>query len=814
MEPPTDERAGGISLPIPLTSLIGRDREISDVLALLDRPDLRLVTLTGPGGAGKTRLALAVSARLLDRFEDGVFFVDLASLRDPALVPSTVARSLGVHETGDEPLIESVQRHLSRRSLLLVLDNFEQLLPAAPTVATLLHTCPRLNVLVTSRAALHLSGEHELPVPPLAFPDLRHLPDVAALTRYEAVALFIQRAQAVRPDFQVTPANAAVIAELCARLDGLPLAVELAAARAKLLSPRALLARLGNRLALLTGGARDRPARQQTLRGTIDWSYELLDPGAQRLFTQLAVFVGGATLDSIERVCSGQSAVGSGGAPTPTSPNTQHPTPDTLDLIGSLVDESLLRQVGTGAGEPRFAMLETIREYALERLDASGEADQIRERHAGEYLGIVEAAEAGLKGPEQRAWLERLELEEDNARAALSWAIEHRQAALALRLAGALNPFWQLRDRLTEGQHSLEQALALPTDDVGGVRAKALDAAGGIAFLRGDHGRAASLHQESLELWRQVRDRAWVAAATHNLARAVHYQGQYDRAARLYHEARDRWRELGDRRGLATSLNSLGVLLRNQGDLVGARALYEESLAHYRELQDLWGQALLLNNLARITRDSGDLTQTRALCLQSLDLFVGLGDKHGVTWVVSNLAIVAQRQGAWTRAARLIGATESIRETLGTSPLSLSPGERATYEESIALVRAELGESELSRLQAAGRAMTFEGSLELARSEADEPTPSGNDPARAASPAIAATPGATRGRVGPLTRRETEVAALAARGLTDRQIAADLVITEGTVGVHLERIFGKLGIRSRAQLAAWVVERGLASTEH
>src|SRR4051794_23657991 len=295
-------RADGVLLPTPLTSLIGRDTEVRAVLELLDQEYPRLLTLTGPGGAGKTRLALAVSARLLDQFADGVYFVDLSALRDPTLVTSIVARSLGVHETGDEPLIQSVQRHLAPKSVLLVLDNFEQLLPAASTVATLLHACPRLKVLVTSRAALRLSGEHEMPVPPLAVPDLRQLPEIDVMTQYEAVALFLQRAQAVRPDFQITTGNAAIIAELCTRLDGLPLAIELAAARVKLLSPQALLARLGNRLALLTGGSRDRPARQQTLRGTIDWSYELLDPGAKRLFTQLAVFAGGASLEAIEAV--------------------------------------------------------------------------------------------------------------------------------------------------------------------------------------------------------------------------------------------------------------------------------------------------------------------------------------------------------------------------------------------------------------------------------------------------------------------------------------------------------------------------------
>lgn len=786
--------------PLQLTSLIGRDREVRVVVDLLERPGLRLLTLTGPGGTGKTRLALAASARLIREFEDGVYFVDLSSIRDHTLAPETIARAIGQHETGDRPLVESMLRHLRERSTLLVLDNFEQILDAAPTVSALLRECLRLKVLVTSRAALHLTGEHEYPVPPLTCPDIRQLPDADTMTQYEAVALFVQRAQAVRPDFQVTPANAASIAELCSRLDGLPLAIELAAARVKLLTPQALLARLENRLGLLTGGSRDRPARQQTLRDAIAWSYDLLDEPRKALFTRLSVFVGGATIAMIEGVCNvdGESSL------------------DILDLLSSLVDESLVRRIDGATSEAHFDLLESIREYGLDRLEARGETELMRARHAERYCQMVEAAETGIKGPAQREWLDRLALEHANARAALSWAIERDEQTLALRLAAALGAFWQVRDHLTEGQDWLEQALQMGTGGPSNIRAKALNAAGALAFLRGEHARAADLQLESIDLWRQVGDDTGRAAAMHNLARAVHYQREYERAGQLYQETLALRREIDDRRGMAATLNSLGVLMRDCEDDVAALALYQESLALHRQLQDLWGQALLLNNMSRISRDGNKLEETQALSVESLALFVELGDRHGVTWVVSNLSIVAQRQQALERAARLIGATEAIRETLGAAPLSLSPGERAIYDEAIRITRETLGPAEFGRLQAAGRAMAFDEIVEFARQVAHDPMASSARPlAEVVAPADVSVsapdsqPRPARVQVGPLTRREAEVAAQVARGLTNKQIARELVVSEGTVGVHLERIFGKLGIRSRAQLAVWVVEQKL-----
>jgi predicted ATPase len=567
-------RPAGQGIPAQPTPLIGRDHEIRLVRERLMRPDVRLLTLTGPAGTGKTRLALEVAAELFEAIRDGAFLVNLASISDPGLVVPEIARSLGFHEEVDgSSVLDDLKAVLHGKYLLLVLDNFEQVVDAAPYIADLLAACPALKVLTTSRATLRLRWEHEVAVPPLGLPDLRRLPSLDELSLVPSVALFLERAQAVTPEFRLTDVNAAAIAEICVRLDGLPLALELAAARVKLFSPTAILARLERRFDLLRADTQDRPDRHHTLRAALDWSYLLLAPEEQRLLRSMAVFVGGCTLDAVERIV---------GAPP-------------LDGIASFLDKSLVRQ-DRQTPETRLTMLETVRQYALEQLTTSGELTDAERRHAEYCVELAEAAERELVGPNQAQWLERLEHEHDNLRAALRWCINQRALDMGARLGGSLWQFWSTRGHPREGRTWLSELRILVGSQSRTAAQARLLAGSGL----GDYTVARSLYEEALGIGRELGDRGWEALVLNNLGRAAYYQGDFAAAQALHQLSLAIRRQLGDRRGTATSLGDLGDVAHQQVDYARALALREESLALWQQLEDPWGLAYALEGFAEL----------------------------------------------------------------------------------------------------------------------------------------------------------------------------------------------------------------------
>ncbi|MBW3634744.1 MAG: tetratricopeptide repeat protein, partial [Chloroflexi bacterium] len=552
------------NLPAQPTALLGREAEVAATRALLEQDGARIVTLTGPGGTGKTRLGLQVGAELVEGFADGVWFVPLATIADPDLVVPAIAQPLGVREVAGEPLLTTLQDYLQPKHALLLLDNFEHLTAAAPAVSALLAACPKIQVLVTSREPLRIAGERELPVPPLSLPSerqARSLPSTALL-EYPAIRLFVERAQAVKPDFALTETTAPDVAAICQRLDGLPLAIELAAARARVLAPAQLLARLDKRLKVLTGGHRDLPSRQQTLRAAIEWSHDLLDPDEQALFARLAVFSGGCTFEAAEAVCDG-----SGDLPF-----------DVLDGLDSLTQKSLLRPEDGADGAPRFTMLETIREFGLERLDATGDADNLHRAHVDYYVTLAEEAEPQLTSPDQVAWLNRLGAEHDNFRSALGWLEQEDEDATRLRFVAALWRFWWMRGHLTEGRRWLERSLAEADDQLPAVLAHALGGAGILAESQGDYEQATDLHVKALHLLRLVGDQIGIAFSLTNLGIVADALGDYDRANDVHTQALAIWREAGDELGMASSLNELGTLAINRGDYEAAEELLSQSL--------------------------------------------------------------------------------------------------------------------------------------------------------------------------------------------------------------------------------------------
>ncbi|HMD31522.1 MAG TPA: protein kinase [Candidatus Acidoferrales bacterium] len=696
--PPAEPRPANI--PVQRTGFVGREKEVAAAKELLLSKEVRLVTVTGPGGIGKTRLAVEVANGVAERFPGGIHFVPLSPISDPAMIPSVILQTLGVREAGGQSPLEMLKKSLQdslSAPVLLLLDNFEHLVQASPAVADLLAMAPNLKILVTSRAPLRIYGEHEFPVPALAVPDMRAMPPVEAVSQYAAVALFVQRAVAARPDFALSEQNASAVVEICVRLDGLPLAIELAAARVKVLSPSSLLTRLASRLQLLTGGARDLPERQQTLRAAIDWSYDLLSAAEQKLFRRLSVFVGGCSLESAEAVCDTKGDL----------------ELDLLDGMASMVDKSLLRQVEqANGGESRFAMLETIREYAREKLEASSEEAATRRAHAAYCLVLAEeqAADEGGPGAGRAELMERFASERDNFRAGLEWLTETGEAEWGLRLGAALFRFWEAREYLAEGRDKLGRLLKLPAAAaLSKVRARVLFAAGvlageqgdyasGEALLRegleiarqshdtqgvavsfnamavlardrGDVAAAHALFEESLALWRELGEQKAVARALSNLANVVALQGHHDRVRSLHAECLSIFRELGDQTGVAWSLNHQGDAARNQGDSAAARALYEQSLAIFRELGDRWGIAGTLADLGNLEREERNCAAANTLYRESLKIFQDLEHKRGIARLLECFACSAAVQLQAERSLRLAGAAAALRQNVG-APLT------------------------------------------------------------------------------------------------------------------------------------------------
>jgi non-specific serine/threonine protein kinase len=678
---------GAPPLPEALSSFVGREREVAAVQALLRGPaesggGARLVTLTGAGGAGKSRLALRVAAESLADYPDGARLVELASLAEPALVPQAVAAALDVREAPGVLVAETLVQSLASRRLLLVLDNCEHLVDAcAALVDTLLRGCPRLQVLATSREALSVPGETVWPVPALSVPAAVALP-LPRVAESEAVRLFAERAASTTPGFALSERNAPAVAEIVRRLDGIPLAIELAAARVRALSVQQIAARLDSRLRLLTSGSRSALPHQQTLRTSIDWSYDLLSGSERRLLTRLAVFAGGWTLEAAEAVCAGDGAGRAAAAPgAPLVPIDD----DVLDVLSSLVDKSL---VLAGEGEPgaterRYGLLETVRQYAVEKLTAGGEAEATRARHAAHFLALAEAAEPALNGPEQSAWLGRLEREHDNFRAVLRWAVEGGDADAGLRLGSALAKFWTVRGYQSEGQRWLDAALANAGGAAAAVRARAGYAAGRMARARRDYPAARRRYEDTLALWREAGDQRGIALALASLGGVAGDQGEAETSRALHEEALVLRRAAGDRRGVAQSLNYLGMLAYGRGDYAAAARLQEESLSLNRDLRDVGGVASALLMLGQTVGRRGDLPRAIALCSESLDLFREVGNRLGVAMaqravgqaaldagdraraeamLVASLASARALQDPWAEAASLVSLACAVRE--------------------------------------------------------------------------------------------------------------------------------------------------------
>lgn len=838
------------NLPAQLTTLIGREREVATVCQLLRHAQVRLLTLTGPGGVGKTRLATQAATTLLNDFADGITFISLASISDPHLVISAIARAFDLREEGKQSLLGRLKLALQTTQQLLLIDNFEQVVEAAPLLVELLTACPDLKILVTSREVLRIRGEYEFIVPLFVLPNLQRMAQVKSglatvLADNAAIGLFVERAQTIKPDFQLNDENALAIVEICVRLDGLPLAIELAAARIKLFSPQALLTELKGHmgrssLQVLTSGSRDMPARQRTLRDTVQWSYDLLSDDEQQLFRQLSIFVGGFTATAAEAVV-GESKIEDGREAWRIEDRKSHftihdPLSSILDRIASLLDKSLLQPAspsGPPDDEPRLTMLVTLREFAAEQLRDSEEVVAIQHAHAAYYLHLEETA-SKLFGPEQKTWLDRLELEHDNLRAALQWALEQDEAELALRLSSALGRFWLLRGYLSEGNGWM--TLVLDKARMGLVstqlKARTLHAAGLLAMYQGDFRRADALCRESLALCRQQADKAGIAAALQGLAQVAMRIGEFatarmmrEESLSIYRQLKDRWgiasslvylglidwmqgeyetarqrseeglacfREVGDPQGIAQALQSLGWVMLSQDDGAAARPLLEESRLICQASGDRAGLARSLTAMGMAVLQQHDYTLAQVLLEESLIILIELRDRFHLASCFGIMNALAIEVGRPVQAVQIYSATDILMTTLGAAMPAYF---RASLAHSLASARSQLDEAAFANALAEGRTITPEQILAMPpllpqRPNLEPPASPDNYPAG-------------------LTGREVEVLRWLAQGLTNVQIAERLIVSPYTVNAHLRHIFNKLDVPSRAAATRYAIEHNL-----
>lgn len=803
-QPQGEAAANIVGLPAEPTPLIGREQEARTARDLLRRPEVRLLTLAGPPGIGKTRLGVHVAASIAPGFPDGVYFVPLAPITEPDLVLPTIAQTIGVKEAAGQPLIERVGTQLGDKRVLLVLDNFEQVLDAATVASELLSQCPGLKVMATSRQVLHLRGEHELHVAPLSLPDLSTVPDVQSLSRSDAVMLFVQRARAVRLDFQVTDANAGTLAEICLRLDGIPLAIELAAVRTKVLSPEAILARLSNRLQLLTGGPRDLPERHKTLRNAIEWSHDLLDEAEQRVFRRLSVFAGGCTLDAVAQVCG----------------RADEWQLDVLAELTALLDKSLLgRQEGIG-DEPRFTMLETIREYAQEKLQESDEEEEIRARHAAYYLALAERAELEFDGGEQMAqWLVRLDKEHDNMRAVLHWATDdgERNASRILagvRLAWALWRYWLVRGYITEGLDHLESVLSAgaPVEaeraEPGAVttRAKALLGAGHLAYARGAYSRAYILLEEGLKLARITGHIPTISNTLGNLGLVAREQGDYDRARACFTEclamiteAVETIGESSYRWGIANILRDLGWVALYEGDYQGAHTFFERSLETFQQFGEKWGIAYALTSLGSVELRLGNYTSAGRQFRESLKINAELGDKQITANCLEGSAHLAASDDKVLTAAQLWGTAQALRESTG---ITMAAPDREFHDRAVAEARSRIDEPQWESAWTKGRSLPLAEAIALGLRTG--PGQGEHDASDGGGWVLPAPP-----YPDDLTAREVEVLHLLAMDLTNAEIAQQLYLSRRTVHAHLRSIYAKIQTNNRSGAIRYAREHNL-----